>query len=87
MIEDTINAACAVDWPRDKLIVEVLDDSTDETSLIIEEVCRRQRNDSGINVQRKTRPNRVGYKAGGEKATFNAFICFVADGASGLRCV
>jgi len=64
VIEDTINAACAVDWPKDKLCVQVLDDSNDETIMIAEAVCRRWREQHGMNCHRLTRPDRIGYKAG-----------------------
>ncbi|KAJ8599510.1 hypothetical protein CTAYLR_009449 [Chrysophaeum taylorii] len=63
VIEATIDAACSVYWPRDKLRVEVLDDSTDMTSVIVERRCEHWR-DQGIDIARRTRPDRVGYKAG-----------------------
>eukprot|EP00934_Nitzschia_sp_Nitz4_P007183 Nitzschia sp. Nitz4//scaffold26_size159584//147282//150785//NITZ4_002520-RA/size159584-processed-gene-0.248-mRNA-1//-1//CDS//3329545169//7173//frame0 len=63
VIEDTINAACDVDWPKDKLTVQICDDSTDETIDIIDAVCERWR-ERGVSCERLTRPNRVGYKAG-----------------------
>jgi cellulose synthase/poly-beta-1,6-N-acetylglucosamine synthase-like glycosyltransferase len=63
VIEETINAACSVDWPRNKLCVQVLDDSTDHTCAIIEDACLRWRQ-AGVNCRRLTRPDRVGYKAG-----------------------
>jgi len=65
VVRATINAACQVDWPHDKLVVQVLDDSTvEETSRIIEEVCATWRHESSIRCYRLTRPNRIGYKAG-----------------------
>ena len=64
MVEATIDAACSVKWPRDKLCVQVLDDSTEEESKVI----ARRRADywrrEGVNCQYLTRPDRVGYKAG-----------------------
>lgn len=63
VIEDTINAACDVDWPKDKLCVQICDDSNDETVNIIESVCRRWQ-EKGVSCQRLIRPDRVGYKAG-----------------------
>lgn len=63
VIAETIDAACSIDWPKDKLCVDVLDDSTDETSAIVASVCAEWRR-RGIQAQRRTRPNRLGYKAG-----------------------
>lgn len=63
VIEATIDAACQVDWPRHKLRVEVLDDSTDHTSSIIETCCAKWRA-AGVDARRKPRPNRRGFKAG-----------------------
>jgi cellulose synthase/poly-beta-1,6-N-acetylglucosamine synthase-like glycosyltransferase len=64
VIEKTIEAACSLDWPRDKLCIQLLDDSTDQKSIdIAQEVCNYwQRN--GFNCEYATRPDRVGYKAG-----------------------
>lgn len=61
-----IQAAARLDYPRDKLEIQVLDDSNDETSRIIEEevaIWRAQ----GVDVRRVTRPTREGYKAGALK--------------------
>ena len=63
VIEDTINAACSVDWPRDKLFVQVCDDSNDKTTDIIEAAAARWR-EQGVRCERLSRPNRMGYKAG-----------------------
>ncbi|KAJ8605239.1 hypothetical protein CTAYLR_000501 [Chrysophaeum taylorii] len=63
VIAGTIDAACSVDWPKDRLIVEVLDDSDDETSGIIEHMCAAWRQ-KGVSACRRTRVDRVGYKAG-----------------------
>ncbi|CAB9521393.1 Glucomannan 4-beta-mannosyltransferase [Seminavis robusta] len=63
VIEPTINAACQVDWPKDKLCIEILDDSSDKTSEIIETIGAQWR-EKGVNCVRLTRPNRIGYKLG-----------------------
>jgi cellulose synthase/poly-beta-1,6-N-acetylglucosamine synthase-like glycosyltransferase len=63
VVKKTIDAACQVDWPKDKLFIQVLDDSTDGTSRIIEQVAEEWRA-KNVNCRRLTRPNRVGYKAG-----------------------
>lgn len=58
-----IEAAGAIDYPRDKLEIQVLDDSTDETVSIASaavEALRAQ----GVDAVYVRRPDRVGYKAG-----------------------
>lgn len=64
VVEKTIDAACRLDWPREKLFIQVLDDSTDEeSSAIIKSITAKWRRAS-INCERLTRSDRVGYKAG-----------------------
>jgi cellulose synthase/poly-beta-1,6-N-acetylglucosamine synthase-like glycosyltransferase len=61
--ERVIEGACQLDWPREKLQIQVLDDSTDESAGIAEACCERMRR-LGHNVQYIHRKNREGYKAG-----------------------
>jgi cellulose synthase/poly-beta-1,6-N-acetylglucosamine synthase-like glycosyltransferase len=62
--ERAIDAACSLDWPRDRLEVQVLDDSTDpDTRALVERVCDRMRA-SGVDCRLVRRSNRDGYKAG-----------------------
>jgi len=58
-----IESACALDYPADKLEIQVLDDSNDETTDIAREVIERMRS-RGVNVSLCRRADRVGYKAG-----------------------
>jgi cellulose synthase/poly-beta-1,6-N-acetylglucosamine synthase-like glycosyltransferase len=63
-VADRIIETCAAfDYPKDKLQIQVLDDSTDETKDVIAkkvaEVAAR-----GINIQHVHRVDRTGYKAG-----------------------
>lgn len=58
-----IEAACKLDYPADKLQIQVLDDSTDDSAAIAEAVCRRMRA-AGHDVEYIHRTNRQGYKAG-----------------------
>ncbi|XP_074296149.1 xyloglucan glycosyltransferase 4-like [Silene latifolia] len=62
--EISIAAACELDWPRDKLLVQVLDDSDDENlqSLIKDEV--QSWSEKGVNIIYRHRFIRTGYKAG-----------------------
>lgn len=61
--ERIIEKAAAFDYPTDRLQIQVLDDSTDETKDVIAakvaEVAAR-----GINIQHVHRVDRTGYKAG-----------------------
>lgn len=80
-----IEAACALRWPRDRLTVQVLDDSTDgDTRALVDAVVARIRAGTGVNVQVLRREHRHGYKAGaleeGRKRTDAEFIAiFDAD--------
>src|SRR5918999_2336810 len=70
----TIEAACDLDWPADRLSVQVLDDSTDEdTRNLVEDVCAEVRRSTGVDCRMLHRDDRQGYKAGaleeGRKAT------------------
>ena len=80
-----IDAAAAIRWPRDRLEIQVLDDSTDaETRQMVRGVCERVRADTGIDCVWVHRTDRSGYKAGalenGRRATDAEFIAiFDAD--------
>ncbi|MGL4401111.1 MAG: glycosyltransferase [Luteolibacter sp.] len=59
-----IQAAAAVEWPRDRFIVQVLDDSTDPaTAELVREICEEVRQ-TGVNCMLLQRTDRKGYKAG-----------------------
>jgi cellulose synthase/poly-beta-1,6-N-acetylglucosamine synthase-like glycosyltransferase len=61
--ERAINAVARLDYPADKLQIQVLDDSTDETAVIAKTAVFRHRT-AGINIQHLHRTNREGFKAG-----------------------
>ncbi len=63
VVERLLEATAALDWPRDRLQIQLLDDSEDETVAIAADVVRRIR-ERGVNVEHVRRPERVGYKAG-----------------------
>ena len=71
IVEETIRAACQIDWPN-CISIQILDDSTDAESIrVIQdsvEAYRRQ----GIDIVRLTRPDRAGYKAGNLSHHFSA---------------
>lgn len=58
-----LTALAKLDYPRSQWDVQVLDDSTDQTSVIIRQACR-QLEASGVAVSVLTRTNRSGFKAG-----------------------
>jgi cellulose synthase/poly-beta-1,6-N-acetylglucosamine synthase-like glycosyltransferase len=61
--ERLINACAALDYPAHLLEIQVLDDSTDETSIHVAECVARHR-DRGVNVTHVRRGDRTGFKAG-----------------------
>lgn len=59
-----IEAAAKMQYPKDRLIIQVLDDSTDkDTRRLVEQVCAEVRS-SGIDCRALRRTYRQGYKAG-----------------------
>jgi cellulose synthase/poly-beta-1,6-N-acetylglucosamine synthase-like glycosyltransferase len=58
-----IDAIAALAWPRDRLQIQVLDDSDDDTVAIVAETVRRHQN-KAMDIQHLHRTNRIGYKAG-----------------------
>ncbi|KAL4592149.1 hypothetical protein LXL04_005135 [Taraxacum kok-saghyz] len=60
----SIGAVCSLKWPSDRLIVQVLDDSTNEVLRSLVELECKKWIQRGVNVKYETRNNRNGYKAG-----------------------
>ena len=58
-----IDAVCEMDYPRELLEIQVLDDSTDETTSVAERAVRRNAA-KGIDITYIHRTDRTGYKAG-----------------------
>jgi cellulose synthase/poly-beta-1,6-N-acetylglucosamine synthase-like glycosyltransferase len=58
-----IEAVCRMDYPRDRLEIQVLDDSTDETQQIAQAAVERYRA-QGYDIHYLHRPDRLGFKAG-----------------------
>ncbi|XP_065878240.1 xyloglucan glycosyltransferase 4 [Euphorbia lathyris] len=64
----SIGAACELDWPRDRLLIQVLDDSSDgNVQLLIQDEVSSWRQ-KGINIIYRHRLVRTGYKAGNLKS-------------------
>jgi cellulose synthase/poly-beta-1,6-N-acetylglucosamine synthase-like glycosyltransferase/Leucine-rich repeat (LRR) protein len=69
--ERIIEAACALDYPRDRLQVQVLDDSTDESADIARRCCERHAA-AGHPVEYLHRSARDGFKGGALAAGLGA---------------
>ncbi len=61
--ERIIERTCGIDYPREKLQIQVLDDSTDETVDIARQAVEDARA-KGFDIEYLHRDNRKGYKAG-----------------------
>jgi cellulose synthase/poly-beta-1,6-N-acetylglucosamine synthase-like glycosyltransferase len=72
VVERLIDKICEFDYPLDKLEIQVLDDSNDETVELIEHKVNYYRN-KGFDIQHIRRKERVGYKAGALK--YGTSIC------------
>ena len=62
-VERLLEAAAALDYPRDRLEIQLLDDSTDTTRQVAAQAVARLRS-QGVNVTHITRSDRSGFKAG-----------------------
>src|SRR5438093_2513114 len=62
-----IESVCAIEYPRELLEIQVLDDSTDETQGIAELAVRRYAT-QGVDIKYYHRSSRVGFKAGALEA-------------------
>src|SRR3954466_11346151 len=65
--ERLIDAVCQLDYPRELLEIQVLDDSTDETREIADLAVRRHAA-RGFDIHYLHRVDRTGYKAGALEA-------------------
>ena len=63
VIERLIDAAAALDYPPDRLSIQVLDDSTDETARLAQARVAYYR-EQGLNIVYLPRKDRSGFKAG-----------------------
>jgi cellulose synthase/poly-beta-1,6-N-acetylglucosamine synthase-like glycosyltransferase len=66
VIERLVDSVCAIDYPRDKLEVQVLDDSTDATTEIARGLTEKY-SKLGHDIKLIHRDGRSGYKAGALK--------------------
>src|SRR5205823_10066633 len=83
VVERLIDAVAAIDYPRDLVEIQVLDDSTDETRAVARRITARYRK-SGLDIVHITRADRRGFKAGAlqdgmDVARGEFFLIFDAD--------
>ena len=67
VVEQLLESACRIDYPRELLQIQALDDSTDETHRLALRKTQQLR-DAGHPIEYRRRENRVGYKAGALEA-------------------
>ena len=67
VVERLVEAVSALDYPKELLEIQILDDSTDETRHVASTVAARYR-ENGYDVVHVTRDNRDGFKAGALQA-------------------
>ncbi|KAK9221346.1 hypothetical protein WN944_009772 [Citrus x changshan-huyou] len=69
--ETSIAAACQLDWPKDRILIQVLDDSDDgNLQLLIQDEVSDWRQ-KGVNIVYRHRLIRTGYKAGNLKSAMS----------------
>ena len=83
VVERLLEEVCKLNYPRELLQIQVLDDSTDETHPFTERLCFEYQA-AGHPVEYRHRKNRYGYKAGAlqeglESATGEFIAIFDAD--------
>ena len=83
VVDRLLESVCAIRYPKDKLEIQVLDDSVDETQSIARAAVARYR-EEGYDIQYLHRAERVGFKAGAldaglQVATGEFVLIFDAD--------
>ncbi len=63
VVERLINRICELDYPKELLEIQVLDDSTDETKDIVAKIVK-EKQALGFDIQQIRRDSREGFKAG-----------------------
>src|SRR5213596_2570349 len=80
VVERLLRSVSELDYPRELLEIQVLDDSTDDTREIVSS-CTAELRGRGFNVQRIHRVDRTGFKAGalavGLEAAEGEFVCIL----------
>lgn len=66
--QQSIAAVCVQDWPRDRMLIQVLDDSDDLTAQVLIKAEVQKWQQRGIQILYRHRLIRTGYKAGNLKS-------------------
>jgi cellulose synthase/poly-beta-1,6-N-acetylglucosamine synthase-like glycosyltransferase len=66
VVDRLISSVCAMDYPKELMEIQLLDDSTDETSELVANLVKEKQND-GFDIQHIRRNSREGFKAGALK--------------------
>ncbi|GJN33936.1 hypothetical protein PR202_gb22567 [Eleusine coracana subsp. coracana] len=64
-------SVCQLDWPRDRLLIQVLDDSSDDSIQMLIKAEVSKWNQQGVNIIYRHRVLRTGYKAGNLKSAMS----------------
>jgi cellulose synthase/poly-beta-1,6-N-acetylglucosamine synthase-like glycosyltransferase len=67
LVERAATACAKLDWPKDRLHIQICDDSTDGTTDVARTVCARL-SATGVNIVLLHRPERAEFKAGALRA-------------------
>lgn len=70
VVERLIRSVCAIKYPKDRLEIQVLDDSTDDSKYVCEAIVKEYVQ-KGFNIKYIHRTDRSGYKAGALKAALD----------------
>ncbi len=78
-----VDAVCAIEYPRDRLEIQVLDDSTDETAGMVDRLVQAKQAE-GLDIKAIRRPHRDNFKAGAlryglEQSRGELLLIFDAD--------
>ncbi|MBT5403532.1 MAG: glycosyltransferase, partial [Crocinitomicaceae bacterium] len=63
VVERLIDSICKLNYPKNRLEIQVLDDSSDETVALVKEKVNYWQS-QGVQIEQLIRPTRIGFKAG-----------------------
>ncbi|KAG8046853.1 hypothetical protein GUJ93_ZPchr0008g13296 [Zizania palustris] len=69
--ETSISHVCQIDWPTERMLVQVLDDSDDEACQMLIKAEVTKWSQRGVNIIYRHRLSRTGYKAGNLKTAMS----------------
>jgi cellulose synthase/poly-beta-1,6-N-acetylglucosamine synthase-like glycosyltransferase len=64
LVDRVLETVMALDWPKDRLQIQVLDDSTDDFSLLLSQRAVARLHREGVQIELLHRIKRAGFKAG-----------------------